>query len=313
MAEKVYILEDFSLINFLGENDRNLRIMQSIFSGKIVVRGGKLILIGKSKEIQEFENGLQAIMDEARGGKMIDEASIDAAFESSERTKKKEETLVIKTPKKVIRPRTDGQMRYLEAMEKNDIVICIGPSGTGKTYLAVGKAIQSLVSGKYERIILVRPAVDAGESLGFLPGDFMEKIAPYLRPLYDSLIDMVSRDRLTKLYDTQMVEVAPLAFMRGRTLNDAFVILDEAQNTTGVQMKMFLTRLGNGSQAVVTGDITQIDLPNEKGSGLIRIQEILKNVHSVKFVYLTREDVVRRKLIQKIVEAYERYSNETKE
>jgi phosphate starvation-inducible PhoH-like protein len=141
----------------------------------------------------------------------------------------------------------------------------------------------------------------------------MEKIAPYLRPLYDSLIDMVSRDRLTKLYDTQMVEVAPLAFMRGRTLNDAFVILDEAQNTTGVQMKMFLTRLGNGSQAVVTGDITQIDLPNEKGSGLIRIQEILKNVHSVKFVYLTREDVVRRKLIQKIVEAYERYSNETKE
>ncbi|TET20612.1 MAG: hypothetical protein E3J78_04605, partial [Candidatus Cloacimonadota bacterium] len=142
MAEKVYILEDFSLINFLGENDRNLRIMQSIFSGKIVVRGGKLILIGKSKEIQEFENGLQAIMDEARGGKMIDEASIDAAFESSERTKKKEETLVIKTPKKVIRPRTDGQMRYLEAMEKNDIVICIGPSGTGKTYLAVGKAIQ---------------------------------------------------------------------------------------------------------------------------------------------------------------------------
>ncbi len=312
MAEKAYILEDFPLINFLGENDRNLRIMQSIFSGKIIVRGEKLILIGKSKEIQTFEKGLQAIMDEARAGKMIDEAAIDAAFEASEGTKKKEETLVIKTPKKVIRPRTDGQIRYLEAMEKNDIVICIGPSGTGKTYLAVGRAIQSLLSGKYERIILVRPAVEAGESLGFLPGDFMEKIAPYLRPLYDSLIDMVSRDRLTKLYDTQMVEVAPLAFMRGRTLNDAFVILDEAQNTTGVQMKMFLTRLGNGSQAVVTGDITQIDLPNEKGSGLVKIQEIIENVHSVKFIYLTREDVVRRKLIQKIVEAYERYSNETK-
>lgn len=312
MAEKAYILEDFPLINFLGENDRNLRIMQSIFSGKIIVRGEKLILIGKSKEIQTFEKGLQAIMDEARAGKMIDEAAIVAAFEASEGTKKKEETLVIKTPKKVIRPRTDGQIRYLEAMEKNDIVICIGPSGTGKTYLAVGRAIQSLLSGKYERIILVRPAVEAGESLGFLPGDFMEKIAPYLRPLYDSLIDMVSRDRLTKLYDTQMVEVAPLAFMRGRTLNDAFVILDEAQNTTGVQMKMFLTRLGNGSQAVVTGDITQIDLPNEKGSGLVKIQEIIENVHSVKFIYLTREDVVRRKLIQKIVEAYERYSNETK-
>ena len=312
MAEKAYILEDFPLINFLGENDRNLRIMQSIFSGKIIVRGEKLILIGKSKEIQAFENALQSIMDEARAGKIIDEAAIVAAFEASEGTKKKEETLVIKTPKKVIRPRTDGQIRYLEAMEKNDIVICIGPSGTGKTYLAVGRAIQSLLSGKYERIILVRPAVEAGESLGFLPGDFMEKIAPYLRPLYDSLIDMVSRDRLTKLYDTQMVEVAPLAFMRGRTLNDAFVILDEAQNTTGVQMKMFLTRLGNGSQAVVTGDITQIDLPNEKGSGLVKIQEIIENVHSVKFIYLTREDVVRRKLIQKIVEAYERYSNETK-
>lgn len=313
MTEKTYILQGFPLINFLGNKDYNLKILQQKFSGRIVVRGEKLTLIGDKKEIEGFEPCLQILLTKVKTGEIIDEFSISSVFDHKDEKKREEEILFIKTPKKKIYPKTPGQKRYINAIENKDIVICIGPSGTGKTYLAVAKAVQNLISKKYERIVLVRPAVEAGESLGFLPGDFMEKIAPYLRPLYDALIDMVSRDKLTRLYDTQTVEVAPLAFMRGRTLNDAFIILDEAQNTTSVQMKMFLTRLGNGSKAVVTGDITQIDLPKAQSSGLVQIQKILEGVKSVRFIYLTKKDVVRRKLVQKIVEAYERYSNEEKE
>lgn len=310
MTEKTYILQGFPLINFLGNNDKNLRVLQQRFSGRIVVRGEKLILIGEKKEVEKFESGLQILISMVEAGEIIDEISIGLAFEKESKKKKEKEPLSIKTPKKVIRPRTPGQIRYVDAIENKEIVICIGPSGTGKTYLAVAKAVQNLISKKYERIILVRPAVEAGENLGFLPGDFREKIDPYLRPLYDALIDMVSSDKLKKLYETQTVEIAPLAFMRGRTLNDAFIILDEAQNTTSVQMKMFLTRLGNGAKAVVTGDITQIDLPEKQSSGLVQIQKILEKVKSVQFIYLTKKDVVRRKLVQRIVEAYEKYSNE---
>lgn len=310
MTEKTYILQGFPLINFLGNNDKNLRVLQQRFSGRIVVRGEKLILIGEKKEVEKFESGLQTLISKVEAGEIIDEISIGLAFEKESKKKKEKEPLSIKTPKKVIRPRTPGQIRYVDAIENKEIVICIGPSGTGKTYLAVAKAVQNLISKKYERIILVRPAVEAGENLGFLPGDFREKIDPYLRPLYDALIDMVSSDKLKKLYETQTVEIAPLAFMRGRTLNDAFIILDEAQNTTSVQMKMFLTRLGNGAKAVVTGDITQIDLPEKQSSGLVQIQKILEKVKSVQFIYLTKKDVVRRKLVQRIVEAYEKYSNE---
>ncbi len=309
LAEKSYSLQGFPPIHFLGNNDSNLRELQKLFSGRIVARGEKLILIGEQDAIESFEPVLKALIREAAAGNAIDEATIRLFGE--EQTKMKN-TLSIKTPRKTIRPKTEAQEEYVRAMEENDIVICIGPSGTGKTYLAVAKAVQSLIAKKFERIVLVRPAVEAGESLGYLPGDFMEKINPYLRPLYDALIDMVPRDRLTRFYDTQTVEVAPLAFMRGRTLNDSFVILDEAQNTTSVQMKMFLTRLGNGARAVVTGDITQIDLPDEKGSGLVRIQKILARVKSVKFIHFTKRDVVRRKLVQKIVEAYERYDSEEK-
>jgi len=310
LTEKTYILQGFPLINFLGNNDKNLRVLQQRFSGRIVVRGEKLILIGEKKEVEKFESGLQILISMIEAGDIIDEISIGLAFEKESKKKKEEEPLSIKTPKKIIRPRTPGQIRYVDAIENKEIVICIGPSGTGKTYLAVAKAVQNLISKKYERIILVRPAVEAGENLGFLPGDFREKIDPYLRPLYDALIDMVSSDKLKKLYETQTVEIAPLAFMRGRTLNDAFIILDEAQNTTSVQMKMFLTRLGNGAKAVVTGDITQIDLPEKQSSGLVQIQKILEKVKSVQFIYLTKKDVVRRKLVQRIVEAYEKYSNE---
>lgn len=312
MAEKSYSLQGFPLIHFLGNNDSNLRELQKRFSGRIVVRGEKLILIGSEDSIRAFEPIVKALITEAMSGGMIDE-SVMKMHDIENKGTKDRDALSIKTPRKSIRPRTEAQEEYVRAMEENDIVICIGPSGTGKTYLAVAKAVQSLIGKKYERIVLVRPAVEAGESLGFLPGDFMEKITPYLRPLYDALIDMVPRDRLTRLYDTQTVEVAPLAFMRGRTLNDSFVILDEAQNTTSVQMKMFLTRLGNGSRAVVTGDITQIDLPDEKSSGLVKIQKVLAKVRSVKFIHFTKKDVVRRKLVQKIVEAYEKYANEEKE
>jgi phosphate starvation-inducible PhoH-like protein len=311
LAEKSYNLQGFPIIHFLGNNDSNLRELQKRFSGRIVVRGEKLILIGSKEEIRAFEPIVKALIAEALTGDIVDESAVK--MQDRERLQQKDKDMIsIKTPRKQIRPRTEAQEEYVRAMDENDIVICIGPSGTGKTYLAVAKAVQGLIAKKFERIVLVRPAVEAGESLGYLPGDFMEKITPYLRPLYDALIDMVPRDRLTRLYDTQTVEVAPLAFMRGRTLNDSFVILDEAQNTTSVQMKMFLTRLGNGSRAVVTGDITQIDLPDEKGSGLVRIQKILAKVKTVKFIYFTKKDVVRRKLVQKIVEAYEKYASEEK-
>jgi len=309
LAEKIYILQGFPLIDFLGNNDNNLRILRKKFPGRIVVRGEKLILIGAQQDIENFEPGFEMLLSMAKTDNVIDKYSINNAFG---KMNEGEDALSIRTPKKIIYPKTRGQRTYIKAIENNDIVICIGPSGTGKTYLAVAKAVQTLMSKKYERIILVRPAVEAGENLGFLPGDYREKIAPYLRPLYDALIDMVTRERLARLHDTQTVEIAPLAFMRGRTLNDAFVILDEAQNTTSVQIKMFLTRLGNGSKAVVTGDVTQIDLPKEQASGLVQIQRILDKINSVKFIYLTTNDVVRRDLVQKIVEAYEKYKGEKK-
>jgi phosphate starvation-inducible PhoH-like protein len=312
VAERTYIIKGFPSINFLGSNDRNLRILQKIFPGKIVVRGDNLTLIGDKKEIDKFEPGLNDLLKRAKTGEVIDVSSVEAAFVRKNNIIDGENSLSITTPKRKIYPKTDGQRIYLRAIDQNDIVICIGPAGTGKTYLAVAKAVQSLISKKYERIVLVRPAVEAGESLGFLPGDFREKIDPYLRPLYDALMDMVPRKKLSRLYDTQTVEIAPLAFMRGRTLNDSFVILDEAQNSTSVQMKMFLTRLGNGSKAVVTGDITQIDLSKSEYSGLVQIQNILDGVNYVKFIYLTKEDVVRRKLVQRIVEAYERYKEDGK-
>jgi len=217
---------------------------------------------------------------------------------------------------KVIKPKTLGQKKYVEAVKENDITFAIGPAGTGKTYLAVAMAVSYLQSRKVGRIILVRPAVEAGEKLGFLPGDLKEKIEPYLRPLYDALYEMLDMDKFQKLLESGAIEIAPLAYMRGRTLNDAFVILDEAQNATPEQMKMFLTRLGFGSKMVITGDITQIDLPNKR-SGLVEVRDILVGIGGIAFVYLTEQDVVRHELVQKIVKAYEEYEarreNESKE
>ena len=211
----------------------------------------------------------------------------------------------IPTPKRLIKSKSAGQSEYMKAIDRHDIVVSIGPAGTGKTYLAVAKAVSFLIEKKVERLVLTRPAVEAGESLGFLPGAIEEKVDPYLRPLYDALNDFLPYDRIRRYLDMKTIEVAPLAYMRGRTLNDAFIILDEAQNTTGMQMKMFLTRMGWRSKVVVTGDITQVDLPPNVFSGLVEIQHLLKNISGIEFIYLNEKDVVRHHLVQKIIKAYE--------
>jgi phosphate starvation-inducible PhoH-like protein len=219
----------------------------------------------------------------------------------------------VSSKKRFIIPKTETQRQYIEAIRNHDIVIGIGPAGTGKTYLAMAMAINAFLKKQVSRIVLARPAVEAGEKLGFLPGDLYEKVNPYLRPLYDALFDMMEAEKAGKLVDRGIIEIAPLAFMRGRTLNDSFIILDEAQNTTAEQMKMYLTRLGFNSKTVITGDITQIDLPHGKASGLIEVEKILSGIEGIKFVYFSEKDVVRHKLVQEIVRAYERYEKRSPE
>jgi len=217
------------------------------------------------------------------------------------------QALLTNSLKKAIKPKTVGQTKYVEAVDRSDVVFSIGPAGTGKTYLAVAMAVAELKADKVTRIVFTRPAVEAGESLGFLPGDIRAKVDPYLRPVYDALYDMLQPDKARKLLDMGVIEIAPLAFLRGRTLNDAFVVLDEAQNTTSPQMKMFLTRIGEGSKAIITGDITQIDLDKPQTSGLVKVQKILAGLKGIEFVYLTYKDVVRHRLVQDIINAYERH------
>jgi phosphate starvation-inducible PhoH-like protein len=217
------------------------------------------------------------------------------------------ENLLTSALKKAIKPKTVGQSRYVEAVDRHDVVFSIGPAGTGKTYLAVAMAVAELKANRVKRLVFTRPAVEAGESLGFLPGDIRAKVDPYLRPVYDALYDMLQPDKIRKLLEMGVIEIAPLAFMRGRTLNEAFVVLDEAQNTTSAQMKMFLTRIGEDSKAIITGDITQIDLDRPQNSGLVRVQKILKGIEGISFVYLSEKDVIRHRLVQKIIKAYERF------
>ncbi len=254
---------------------------------------------------------LSYLLSEAREGYTIDEYHFLAALERFSGAKPSQnddafpDRIEVPSRKRYIFPRTPGQKEYVESIRKYDIVLAIGPAGTGKTYLAMAVAVSALANDEVSRLILARPAVEAGEKLGFLPGDMAEKVSPYLRPLYDALYDMMEIPRIQKLMADGVIEVAPLAFMRGRTLNDAFIILDEAQNTTSEQMKMFLTRLGFNSKAVVTGDITQIDLPQKKTSGLMEVRGILQAIEGIKFCYLTESDVVRHELVQKIVRAYD--------
>jgi phosphate starvation-inducible PhoH-like protein len=296
-----------------GQNDSLLRQIEKSFDPNIVARGEKIIIEGKADEVDKVINLLKDLMVRLGQGDYITEQYLNYAIEMvKDRGDGPAETMAqelhdIRSFKKIIKPKTIGQKQYLDAIEENDIVFSIGPAGTGKTYLAVAVAVAALNDKKFNRLVLARPAVEAGESLGFLPGDIRAKVDPYLRPVYDALHEMMPAEKIKKLLELDIIEILPLAFMRGRTLNRTFVILDEAQNTTPAQMKMFLTRLGEGSKAIITGDITQIDLDGNKKSGLVLIQKILKGIEDIKFVYLTDKDVVRHRLVQKIIRAYERY------
>jgi phosphate starvation-inducible PhoH-like protein len=295
-------------------NDSNLKLIEDRFNASITVRGENVFIKGVTEEINSIEkvfkemtyvlntNGqlrysdVQTILDlTVEGKEIVDEKEIDS--------------VVLYTKNDAIRAKTPGQLNYLQTASKNDICFAIGPAGTGKTYLAVALAVSAMKKGIVNRIVLARPAVEAGESLGFLPGDFREKIDPYLRPLYDALDDMMPSDKLKGYIEKRVVEIVPIAYMRGRTLNNAFVILDEAQNATDIQMKMFLTRLGANSKAIITGDITQIDLPGKSVSGLIQAKEILNNIEGVGFVYFDKSDVVRHRLVKDIIDAYEKFHN----
>jgi len=293
-----------------GGFNRNLNYIKEQFPGvKIISRGDRVLLEGDKEEVELIRGLLDRLLDIIADDHV---PSLEEVRYLVEKTKEGEDlqgvlsdVIQVTHWGEEIRPKTIGQRRYVEAIEKNDIVFAIGPAGTGKTYLAVAEAIAHLKRGKVGRIILTRPAVEAGEELGFLPGDIQAKVNPYLRPLYDALYDMVPSDEIARYRGDGRIEIAPLAFMRGRTLNNSFMILDEAQNTTHTQLKMFLTRLGFHSKVVITGDITQIDLERGK-SGLVEVQSILKGIEGIEFVYLDKGDVVRHPLVRKIVEAYGR-------
>jgi phosphate starvation-inducible PhoH-like protein len=283
-------------------------------------RGNKIFLQGVDKSVEKAERLIQDIRSINLSGYNLNPEDIRYALRSTtsegEYTSVKDlflNNIPVSSKKRFIIPKTETQRRYIDAIKNFDIVIGIGPAGTGKTYLAMAMAINAFLKKQVSRIVLARPAVEAGEKLGFLPGDIYEKFNPYLRPLYDALLDMMEAEKAGKLVERGIIEIAPLAFMRGRTLNDSFVILDEAQNTTSEQMKMYLTRLGFNSKTVITGDITQIDLPAGKASGLIEAERILSDIEGIKFIYFSEKDVVRHKLVQEIVKAYERYEKRSAE
>ena len=302
---------DVDPARFFGVQDANLRLLEDAFQNvKLVGRDRKLLIEGPGPEVNRLIEVIGIMLHRLKKKDGLSENDLNILLEESERERTvpddyQDWTVLLTNKKRRIYPRTVGQYQYLQAVEDNDIVMSIGPAGTGKTYLAVAMAVKALSERTVQRIVLARPAVEAGEHLGFLPGDLKEKVDPYLRPLYDGLMEMIPPERLQKQLENRVIEILPLAFMRGRNLDNSFVILDEAQNTTPAQMKMFLTRLGVNSQAIVTGDITQVDLPSEVTSGLISIQEILMAVEGIAFVYLTEIDVVRHRLVREILKAYQ--------
>ncbi|MGI9075720.1 MAG: PhoH family protein [Gemmatimonadaceae bacterium] len=298
--------EGADLLTLAGVNDANLIELARLGGVRVSLRGDALTLTGPVESVERASGIAQRMVETAKQRRPLTPDDVlrlndDAATESDGAAGIR---IALPGVKKVIQPKTSGQAAYLQLMTDNDIVIGIGPAGTGKTYLAVAAAVDALVRKRVRRIILARPAVEAGESLGFLPGDLQAKVDPYLRPLYDALDDMMPAERVQKALETRVIEIAPLAYMRGRTLGDAFVILDEAQNATSAQMKMFLTRLGVNSKAVITGDKTQIDLPAREQSGLIQIERILTGIEGIGFHYLNESDVVRHRLVREIVKAY---------
>ena len=290
-----------------GVNDANLIELQRATGVRATLRGDTLLLGGSLEQVERANPVVQGMLELARMGEAVtpeDVSRLVAAGPMGEPIGSVDYKIILPGLRRIIAPKTQGQREYLEAVATHDIVVGIGPAGTGKTYLAVAKAVEALARKRVKRIVLARPAVEAGESLGFLPGDIQAKVDPYLRPLYDALEDMMPHDRVQKALETRIIEIAPLAYMRGRTLADAFIILDEAQNATGAQMKMFLTRLGVNSKVVVTGDKTQIDLPKREDSGLIQVERILPGVDGVAFCYLDESDVVRHRLVREIIKAY---------
>jgi phosphate starvation-inducible PhoH-like protein len=300
-----------------GQFDEHLRWIENALSVEINSRGNFFQVIGEPDAAKIVHGLLLRLYSETENDRLSKALVLEHVSEAEEllhrRAAPPTDLTNIKTPKLLLKPRSANQERYLANMLKHDINFGIGPAGTGKTYLAVARAVDYLMEGKVTRIILVRPAVEAGEKLGFLPGDLAQKVDPYLRPLYDALYEMLGPDRVLKFIEQQVIEIAPLAFMRGRTLNDAFIILDESQNTTPEQMKMFLTRIGFNSKTVITGDITQVDLPRGRLSGLRQIIDVLKDVSDISFTFFAAHDVVRHPLVQKIVEAYNQYDTKNKE
>jgi phosphate starvation-inducible protein PhoH and related proteins len=322
-AERRISIRGVDSLQLLGQGDQHLKEILKNFNARITVRGSEIILQGEEPELRRLDRLFTELILLLNRNEELRHADVETLINLVKRSdtganarqegvgasgSQNSRPVIIYTKSAAIKPKTDGQADFYHATSKNDIVFVIGPAGTGKTYLAVAIAVAHLRDRQVDRIVLARPAVEAGESLGFLPGDLKEKVDPYLRPLYDALYDMIPAEKLRRYLETQVIEIVPLAYMRGRTLNNAFVILDEAQNTTPGQMKMFLTRLGVNSKAIVTGDITQIDLPSTTASGLVQIREILQGIEGIGFVYLSDHDVVRHKLVRDIIKAYDNYT-----
>ncbi len=309
----VTIDDEESLPSLYGDMDKNLRLIENTYGVILNARGNRIQIDGEEQSVMQVERLFTQLADLLARHIISQKEDVHTAihaFSTDPSTPLKDlfqKARPVSSRKRPVAPKNETQRRYIEAIRQHDIVFGIGPAGTGKTYLAMATAVSALLRREVSRIILVRPAVEAGEKLGFLPGDLYEKVNPYLRPLYDALYDMIETEKANKLVERGDIEIAPLAFMRGRTLNDSFIILDEAQNTTTDQMKMFLTRLGFNSKTVVTGDITQIDLPSGRNSGLIEVQKILEDIEGISFVYFSNKDVVRHKLVQMIIKAYEKY------
>ena len=293
------------LLLLAGAGDANLSELQKLFPVRVTLRGDVMTLVGATDVVEKASGVATRMIDQARQGQPLDPDDVlRFSLEGAPREGGTPGRIVLPGVRKIIQPKTQGQGEYMEKLLEHEIVIGIGPAGTGKTYLAVAAAVDALARKRVRRIVLARPAVEAGESLGFLPGDMQAKVDPYLRPLYDALDDLMPPERVARALETRVIEIAPLAYMRGRTLADAFVILDEAQNATNAQMKMFLTRLGVNSRAVITGDKTQVDLPKREESGLLQVERILQGIEGIAFHYFTEVDVVRHRLVREIVSAY---------
>ena len=298
--------------NLFGRHDDHLKLIEKEFGVQLFSRGEELVASGEEEKVDKVSKLVETLLVVVRNGGVLKMHDVMYAVRTARENHLTElpgiylDRIEVSSKRQFITPKTAGQKRYVDAIRNYDIVFGIGPAGTGKTYLAMAMAVQALQRKEVSRIILTRPAVEAGERLGFLPGDIVEKVSPYLRPLYDALYDMMEVEKIERYIEKGIIEVAPLAFMRGRTLNDSFIILDEAQNSTQEQMKMFLTRLGFDSKTVITGDVTQVDLPSEKPSGLVQVQDLLKHIEGIAFIHFTGQDVVRHELVQQIIEAYGR-------